>query len=422
MDSFSQSDPNNFVFNHKIEFFDTFASCQATLTWEKTPPSSHSLAVFNSLNFLLPILTSIVPQNATPLHLFPRIAKFAHVQHKGNLCFLQFVFDLRPHLDWKVPNLTSKLSSYGKLLSTLVTTSHKFLVLIVPTNFFTITKKNLDAVRNMFVKVLLFQYPLAGIHYYCKHCPIQQYLYFDNHDVAFLDKSVAFEQLSVSLFAYSAELDLKLRNPNDFGRPPVATAVLLRSYLQLGNKLDSSHYTRADIALKTFSFLQLLDFVLLEDAVNADLVKNSSAREHYSIQIPTMGRVDTSSAEWDRSVVLVGEEVYNFLTCAGVTSARIGYAAYLSPADGWCWILMVASLMITTVLVAFRSRPLTSENQNFKLYLETLLSLMGALLERPIHHVPADKLRALFCIVWIFACMILDRMESNLHNGYNYPA
>ncbi|OXA44527.1 hypothetical protein Fcan01_20457 [Folsomia candida] len=113
----------------------------------------------------------------------------------------------------------------------------------------------------------------------------------------------------------------------------------------------------------------------------------------------------TFPEEWDSSIILVGEEAYKFLTCAGVTSARIGYGVYLSPADGWCWILMAASLIVTTVYVAF---PMESENCP-ELYIRMLLSMIGALLERPIHRVPADILgiKPLLCIIWIFTCMIL---------------
>lgn len=90
------------------------------------------------------------------------------------------------------------------------------------------------------------------------------------------------------------------------------------------------------MALKTFSFHELLDYILLESVFAYDPFTNTTRIvEGYStIWIPTIKQMNSLQA--DRSVILVGKKVYSFLTCQGVTSRKIGYGVYILPADVWC--------------------------------------------------------------------------------------
>lgn len=397
------------------QFFNNFNNyCLPTFT-----SLTNYLTAFDfllELNLTLPILLFMVNQTSPPpaQSIIPLL--FKHLPHQNiGVCIHQYIFGLTIHLK----DLRYILFLWGTAFEDLPT-SHKFLIVAIPPNQFRDFSSLMHtSVFDVSLKIFLIQESTAEgenlnvceIHYFCMRCPRDHHLVWktplsqNQHDL--LTQLVKMEQIVTLNCAYSYELDLFFRDPYDLNTIHVnsmeASGPKMVSYLKETeglNRFDYSYFAKVTIALKTFTFPQLLDFLLLENAMQPKL-NSSPSRVSFSISLPPLNSITLFMSKRNQFVILTSDNQYNFLTCDSVHSS-VNYNIYLSPADRYCWILTVVALLVITTILTFPLRG------RYLAYFEMLIQMAGALLETPMtvdQRLSRGKL--LLLSLWIGSSMIL---------------
>ncbi|OXA41456.1 hypothetical protein Fcan01_23680 [Folsomia candida] len=374
------------------EFVNTFTTCHPTFTVDFDATNRHESYlddVLPELELKLPILLrSPRPDTTLPIYSLPKFVRYVPQVTKG-ICLVEYVFGLE---EYNISEITSKFNDYGKFRTSALSTSYKFVVVVIPSISFPIFAEIFGKFKiTPDLKVFLVKDKpghddfRANLPYFCSHCPTNSQIMLENatnerHGIV-LQNLVDLEKTSLAAFSYPAVLNLLTSKEVTSVRfvTPVASGPHVRDYLQ---KLHveqypsaSSHFTRCDVALETFSFRQILDFTLLQDYIYR--LENSSPtwKQGFSYQIPQLSRINQYLEKPDIFVVTVDTENYNFLTCASVHKHILYSHIYLSPMDPWCWLLLAACVISMTALIGYHRG---------KWRFSILLDLSDALLEKPI--------------------------------------
>ncbi|OXA41359.1 hypothetical protein Fcan01_23625 [Folsomia candida] len=312
--------------------------------------------------------------------------------------------------------ITSKFNDYRKFRNWALSSSYKFVVVVVPTISFPIFAEIVGKfMTTPDLKVFLVRdkpgHDFRGnLPYFCTHCPTNSEIILENatserHGTVWRNL-VDLEKISLAAFSYSTVLNLltsDVKEPTSVRYvTPVATGPYMREYLQKLQgqaQLDPSHFTRCDVALKTFSFRQILDLTLLHDFITR--VENASPnwKQGFSYQIPQLIRIYRYLEKPNIFVLTVDTENYNFLTCASVHKHILYSHIYLSPMDPWCWVLLAACVISMTAIIG---------NRRGKWRFSILLDLAGALLEEPILiQFQPTKTQIFLFSVWVGTSLVI---------------
>ncbi|OXA46246.1 hypothetical protein Fcan01_19327 [Folsomia candida] len=399
------------------QFFNSVPNCYATFH-VKHDNLDESNLVFHKLHFSLPVLIKSLSLSKPPQ--LPKYQRYAGSRHNSGCCMAEYVLD-PDHILGKIKaKIILQLMEFGtsrRSVSTLL----KFLILVIPpvsTPWYIriLTTDVIDAsIQAFLVRDEVQEEEIGGstnqLMYFSTKSPLRNKIVLDVQTAdlpEILDKLVHQEKRSVYNFVHSADLDAFTKNSMTLlstkSETPVASGPLVAAHLRkLSDQeiFDFAHFSRASTALKTFSLMQILAFVLLEDIVKrGDFNSSPNWRDGFTFSTPRLSALNKYVESGNVFVVWYDSLEYNFLTCDAVQT-RIKYDFYHSPFDTWSWICMIASLLAIWVGV---SRP-------FRAYrvLHNLLDLIGVTVEKPILIAGTLSRRqvALIC-VWIWAGIILN--------------